>query len=120
MKRPFIALILICLHCNLSAQDPEYQPLDELGWEAINLEIPENLTETDTGSVNYLVTLNPEGKVAELEILVNTFSEEAEKIWRHSVNSLIFVRKKLTVSPRHMGTFFIRREYCNPVRKTDQ
>ena len=115
MKRLSIALILTCLHFNLPAQEAKYPPLDELGWEAINFEIPENLTETDTGSVNYLVTLKTDGKVADLEIIGNTFDEEAEKIWRHYVNSLVFVRKKLTGSSHHKGTLFIRREYCNPV-----
>jgi Ni,Fe-hydrogenase III large subunit len=120
MKRPIIVFLLIGIHSVLVSQSNKYEPIDKLGWEMTNFTIPDKLAETDTGDVNYLLTLNDDGKVKAVKILHNTFSTKTEKSLRRMVRKLEFISTdEKAALKKHQGTLSITREPYNPPPKID-
>ncbi|MEX2231608.1 MAG: hypothetical protein WD824_05585 [Cyclobacteriaceae bacterium] len=123
MKAPIITIFLILIYCSLAGQDPGHQPLDKLGWDVINFSIPEDLTELDTGRVNYLLNLSHEGQIRHIELLENSFDSRVEKLWQVAIKKSAFKRsgENSTIEKKHKGTFFISRAHCNqPVGTPEQ
>jgi hypothetical protein len=91
----------------------DYETIDKAGWTMTNFSEPTNLTETDSGEVKYLLTLNKKGIVKNIEVLANTFGKEAETKWRREVKKAIFLRQKTDGQINYKGTLLIERERCN-------
>jgi len=120
MKRPLIIFLLIGIHFVLIGQSNKYETIDKLGWEMTNFSPPGNLTETDTGDVNYLLTINDEGKVIGVKMLHSTFDRKIEKRWRRMVKKLELTRTdENTVLKKYTGILSITREPCTPAVKSD-
>lgn len=118
-----LALLLAFPGCDLAAQDLHYPPIDALGWKMTAFTVPDQLTELDTGTVNYLVTLDHKGQVTSLKILNNTFDANAEKLWRAAIKKSGFTRTVRSDSgkKKYRGTMLITRAHCNqPVGTADQ
>lgn len=116
MIRPILVLALLAAHGMVPAQSIEYQSLDDLGWEIIDFQFPGDLTELDTGKVNYLVTISDEGKVRDVNVLETTMPRRAEKIFRAIVGRSLFRNTGARVAPGETikGTVFLERVWCHP------
>jgi hypothetical protein len=93
----------------------DYVPIDKAGWTMTNFSEPDNLIETDSGEVKYLLTLNKKGRVKNIKILTNTFSNVAETKWRGEVKKTIFLRQSTDRDTKYKGTLLIERERCNKI-----
>ncbi len=115
MIRPILILALLFMHGSISAQRAQYQRLDQLGWEFIDFQVPDHLTELDTGKVNYLVTVNGKGKVRDVKLLQNTLPRHAEKMFRALVGKSLFRNTggSVAANKKVKGTLLITRSRCN-------
>ena len=123
MKIFLVILASVFLPPGVAAQDSYHPPLEEAGWEMRDFTVPDQLTELDTGAVQYLVTLNGQGKVTHLKVLSNTFDAAAEKQWRRALKQCAFTNTSGLEQPkkRIRGTTMITRNYCSqPVGTPDQ
>jgi len=79
--------------------------------------LPDRLTDVDTGSVSYLLTLNHAGKIKHIEILNNSFNTTTEKLFRQAVRKSIFTRRRdsSALEIAHKGTLLITRDPCNDI-----
>lgn len=116
MKRPIAVLLILLTPWQGMSQSKSHKTLDELGWEMVNLSIPEKLTDLDTGTVTYLVKINDAGTVLRMKTLENTFDASVERLWRRAVMNSTFRNTAVTtpMGKRITGTTSITREYCNP------
>lgn len=113
MKKKLIIFFLILSNVSLGQnKNIDYEPIDKAGWAMTNFFEPVDLTETDTGEVKYLLTLNKKGQVKNIEVLTNTFSKEAETKWRNEVKKTIFLRQKTGGQINYKGALVIERERC--------
>jgi hypothetical protein len=109
MKRMIFAAFALAPHFLMAQAIPVYESLDKLGWKLINFEQPEKITELDSGRITYLITLNKNGYVKEVEIISNTFRESAEKDWIKIVERFTFEQQNPPEQPRrkYKGTLLI-------------
>jgi hypothetical protein len=120
MKGFVIVLMVTGCQTFVAAQNKNYQPIDKLGWEMVNFSTPDKLTDSDSGSVKYLLTVNSKGKVTHIKLMNNTFPRGAEKLWRKMTKDLQFRRSEdlLQTKARYEGTLEISREPCYKERET--
>lgn len=116
MIRPILVLALLAAHGMVPAQTTQYQPLNDLGWEIIDFQLPGGLTELDTGKVNYLVTISGKGKVRDVKVLETTLPRHGEKIFRAAVGRSLFRNTGAGAPPGKTikGTVSMARAWCHP------
>jgi hypothetical protein len=113
MRTSIAAALLIFLALPVQSQTGGYKTLGELGWNMTNFSMPDQLTEIDTGYVDYLVTLSRKGKVTRLKILRSSFGDETEKLWRQSIIKSSFTPRDGREPRKYKGTLSIERAYCS-------
>lgn len=97
----------------LGQGNEQYLPINKIGWDMTNFLEPENLTESDSGEVNYLLTISKNGKIKDVRVLSNSFSKETEIKWRNAVRKLILIRQSSHIrTVGYKGTLQISRRRC--------
>lgn len=109
-----IILSLITSPIALIAQDKKvYEPIDKIGWELPDVWGPDGLTEHETGTVNYLLTISAKGRIKGIKVLTSTFAPEVERKLRDDVKKLTLIRMPDRAGKiRHQGTLEISAISC--------
>jgi hypothetical protein len=123
MKTALLAFLFLQCAGSIIAQNSQHEQIGKLEWDIKDFTPINNLTELDTGSVNYILTLNRAGKIKRIEILSNTFATNIEQQWRNYLKKSTFTKSPETElsKVKYKGTFLISRARCNnPVGTVEQ
>jgi hypothetical protein len=109
---PFIFLFFLTA---ASAQTGKLLPIEQAGWRMVNYD-PHSVNSSETGSVDYKITLTKQGTVKRVTLLKSTFTPQTEKKWRDHINTMQFERAS-SVKPRkkdYRGTISLSTDWCSP------
>jgi|GEM_PF-2442416 len=115
MRSFFLVIGLFFFGFTICAQDSDFSPIEELGWQIMEFSEPPDLRDSDIGEVNYLLTLDANGKVTRIKVLSSSFEKKTEKRWRRQILKSKFTRLKNNkpAASQYRGTLLITREMCS-------
>ena len=111
----FLSFTFLFFLTAASAQTSKLLPIDQAGWRMVNYD-PHSVNSSETGSVEYQITLTKQGTVKRVILLNSTFTPQTEKKWRDHINTMQFERVSST-KPRkkdYKGSISISTDWCSP------